>query len=88
MDLAAFPFQRRPCAKCASPADSAIVDARDPDNRGTSFVFYDCAICGRLVYRILQFDIANAKGNNSLMVEEVDSELLVDAVIRATIGAP
>jgi hypothetical protein len=88
MELLAFPFQQRPCPNCASPVDSAIVDARDPDNRGTSFVFYDCARCGRLVYRIVRFNIANPNGNNSLLVEREESEKQIEAVIRATLGAP
>jgi hypothetical protein len=30
MELVAFPFQKRPCPKCAALMDSAIVDTRDP----------------------------------------------------------
>jgi hypothetical protein len=65
-----------------------VVDARNPDSRGTSFVFYDCAVCGQLVYRILQFDMANPDGDNSLLVERVESKEEIEAVIRATLGAP
>lgn len=88
MELLAFPFQQRRCPNCASLADSAIVDARDPDSRGTSFVFYDCALCGQLVYRILRFNIANPDGENSLLVERVESEEELRAVIRGAVGAP
>jgi formate dehydrogenase maturation protein FdhE len=88
MELLAFPFQQRRCPNCASPADSSVVDARNPDSRGTSFVFYDCAVCGQLVYRILRFDIANPDGDNDLLVERVESKEEVEAVIRATLGAP
>jgi hypothetical protein len=88
MELLAFPLQQRRCPNCASPTDSAIVDAKDPDSSGTSFVFYDCALCGQLVYRILRFDIANPDGDNSLLVERVESEEETKAVIRAVIGAP
>lgn len=88
MELLPFPFQQRRCPNCASLADSAIVDARDPDSRGTSFVFYDCAVCGQLVYRILRFEIASADGDNSLLVERVESEEEIGAVIRAAVGAP
>jgi hypothetical protein len=88
MELLAFPFQQRRCPNCASLTEGAIVDARDPDSRGTSFVFYDCALCGQLVYRILRFDIANPNADNSLLVERVESEEEIKAVIRAAIGAP
>ena len=88
MDLLAFPFQQRPCPKCASPVDSAIVDARDPGSRGTSFVFYDCVACGQLVYRILQFDIATSNRDNSLLLEQLDSDEQIAEVIRASVGAP
>jgi hypothetical protein len=88
MDLVAFPFQKRPCPKCASLIDSAIVDARNPDNRGTSFVFYDCAICGQLVYRILRFDIAKPLENNRLLLELVETREEIEAVCRAAIGSP
>lgn len=88
MELLAFPFQQRRCPNCASPTDSAIVDARDPGSRGTSFVFFDCALCGQLVYRILRFEIASTDGENSLLVEQVESEEETRAVIRAAVGAP
>jgi hypothetical protein len=64
------------------------VDAKDPDSSGTSFVFYDRALCGQLVYGILRFDMAKADGDNSLSVERVESEEEIDAVIRAAMGAP
>ena len=88
MELTAFPFQKRPCPKCASLMDSAIVDARNPDNHGTSFVFYDCSICGQLVYRILRFDIAKPLENNRLLVELVETQGEIEAVRRAVIGSP
>jgi hypothetical protein len=88
MELLAFPFQQRRRTICASLTDSAIMDARDPDSHGTSFVFYDCALCGQLVYRILQFYIANPDGDYRLLVERVESEEEIKAVIRATVGAP
>ena len=88
MDLLAFPFQQRPCPKCASPVDSAIIDARDPGSRGITFALYDCVACGKLVYRILQFDIATSNTDNSLLLEEVESDEQVVEVIRASVGAP
>jgi len=88
MDLLAFPFQQRPCPKCASPVDSAIIDARDPGSRGTTFVLYDCVACGKLVYRILQFDIATSNTDNSLLLEEVESDEQIAEVIRASVSAP
>jgi len=88
MDLLAFPFQQRTCPKCASTVDSAIIDARDPGSRGTTFVLYDCVACGKLVYRILQFDIATSNTDNSLLLEEVESDAQIVEVIRASIGAP
>lgn len=88
MDLLAFPFQQRPCPKCASPVDSAIIDARDPGSRSTSFVIYDCVACGQLVYRILQFDIATSTKDNGLLIEEVESHEQIAEVIRASVGAP
>jgi hypothetical protein len=88
MDLVAFPFQQRPCPNCASLADSAILDARDPRSHGTSFVFYDCVACGQLVYRILQFDMANSTMDNSLLLEPVESDEQIAEVIRASVGAP
>lgn len=88
MELVPFPFQKRPCPKCASLIDSAVVDARNPDHRGTSFVFYDCGICGQLVYRILRFDIAKPLENNRLLVELVETQEEIEAVSRAVIGSP
>jgi hypothetical protein len=88
MELVAFPFQERPCPKCASMIDSAIVDARNPDDRGTSYIFYDCPVCGQLVYRILRFDIAKPLENNRLLVELVEKREEIEAVRRAVIGSP
>jgi hypothetical protein len=88
MELLAFPFQKRPCPSCASLIDSAIVDARDPHHCSTSFVFYDCAICGQLVYRVLSFDIANPLENNRLLVELVETREEIEAVTRAVVGSP
>lgn len=88
MDLVSFPFQKRPCPQCASLIDSAIVDARNPNHRGRSFVFYDCAICGQLVYRILRFDIAKPLENNRLMVELAETQEEIEAVSRAVRGSP
>ena len=88
MDLLAFPFQQRPCPKCASPVDSAIIDARDPGSPSTSFVIYDCVACRQLVYRILQFDIATSNKDNGLLIEDVESDEQIAEVIRASVGAP
>jgi hypothetical protein len=40
------------------------------------------------VYRILQFDIATSNTDNSLLLEEVESDEQIVEVIRASVGAP